>query len=200
MYNNIEVMGISTVREGECDKISVMGRATTNGPIVAEKLEVAGSMRCNAKVEARHVHCAGSLTLAGDIKAQSFIVNGKLYAMPTSNVYAQELEINGSGIIEGDAHAGCAVLRGYARMHNLYAEQVFLNQHKKWFNFTKKSKLGTIEAKQIVAAECVVDKIVGTNIEIGKNANIGYIECNGTLKIHPSASIGRIVGEYTTQF
>lgn len=196
MYNNIEVMGISMVKEGTYDKISIMGKATANGAIVAEKIEVAGTMRCNEPVEARHVHCAGSLTLAKSMKAQSFIVNGKVYAMPQATVKAQELEINGSGIIEGDAHVGCAILRGYARIGNLYAEQVFLNQNKKWFNFTKKSKLGTIEAKQVYAAECIVDKITGTHIEIGRNASIGYIECNGTLKIHPSASVGRVVGEY----
>ena len=107
---NIKLSGNGNISEGEYKEIKIMGNATSNGAIKAERIKVMGSAHFNSSIEVKECIVLGNAVIRGNIRAEKFKVNGDLTIVGDCEV--NELTVNGKTDIDGMIECNNVVLRG----------------------------------------------------------------------------------------
>lgn len=179
---DLEVDGAVTV-EGEtleCGRLEVDGAVKVTGSLTARTIEVDGAITARGDISADEIEVDGALKTDGQVSADKVHVDGRISA---SEVVGDEVII-----WNRQQNSGFTVTVGRSTV---------IRMGHTGCGGTTSSKLGLIEATTVALACVEADTVNGTDVTIGPGCVIGHLDCNGILRLDPSARVGEITGEYT---
>lgn len=196
--------------------MEINGAVRVNGIAQIEDLEVCGALNVDgATLECGHIECDGSVKVEGSITAKTMEVDGSLKAK--ENISADEIEVDGVLKAGGQVSADKIRVEGLISAGEIVGDEVIIWNKNRERGFTitvgkstvirmgnerfsmgsTSSRIGLIEATTIALAGVEADTVNGTDVTVGPGCVIDHLDCNGILRIDPSARIGNITGEYT---
>lgn len=179
---DLEVDGAVTV-EGEtleCGHLEVDGAVKVKGSVTARTIEVDGIVNAKGDISADEIEVDGALKADGQVSADKVHVEGCISAS----------EVVGDEVIIWDQQQGGGFTLNVGRA-------TVISIGHTGFNSKNTSKVGLIEATTVALACVEADTVNGTDVTIGPGCVIGHLDCNGILRLDPSARVGEITGEYT---
>ncbi len=167
--------------EIDTTKISVNGLVVFIENVSAEQIMVNGS--CNAQAK---INC-GSITVNGTLKTGE------------QGVECEDMEVNGLLNSEGALVSKEVSILGTAYAKSIIAQKVSLVGKEKLFNklFSKpieRSRFEVIKAENIDVDDVTVDMMIGENIMLGANCEIGVFECSGKAYVKKGTVIRNAKG------
>lgn len=197
-------------------EMEINGAVKVNGIAQMEDLEVAGALNVDGEtLECGRVECDGIIKTTGSITAKTMEVDGSLSAK--GDISADKIEVDGVLKAGGQISADKVHVEGRIVASEVVGDEVIIWNKRQDNGFTitvgkstvirmgntsfeggsTSSKLGLIEATTIGLAGVEADTVNGTDVTIGPGCIIDHLDCNGILRIDPSAQVGHITGEYT---
>lgn len=207
---NLTINGISTIKEGEYDRIRINGSGTIKGNVKFDDLVVNGITNCDGAIEGNFVEIDGSFKTTKDIKTKKMLINGTVKSTGTK-IYADEIEINGSLKGEGEVSADIVHVDGSIVVESLHGDKININyaDHMNWNNFgitffsrhiqDKLNNIKEIECSQLKAGLLTCDILSAHDITLNKHCKIGVINCDGVLRFDDTCTITTINGKCTIE-
>lgn len=204
-----KVEGIGSIYGGEFDRIEIEGVGTIKGDVKANTINIEGVGKCTGNVETVDFFIEGVLTLSNSIRAKRIRIEG-VVNQTNSNIESDTIYCDGVLNTDGEISADNIEVGGCIIAHELYGDRI-----KIIYDIRRHGKLklpnifGIVGIGNTKYDGCRVDIMEATHIElegvnsssvsgetviIGPNCNIKQVECNGTLMIHPSSRIEKIIG------
>lgn len=106
----IKIMGNGTIHSGEYTNINIMGNATTEGNVVADKIKVMGNATFQGDLEGGECKIYGNATVIGNLSVIRLKVDGDLTLEGDCKV--QELIVNGVTTIKGSVEGNNITSKG----------------------------------------------------------------------------------------
>jgi cytoskeletal protein CcmA (bactofilin family) len=203
-YGTVKIDGISTVN-GDliADKLDIDGIATINGGISGGTLDCDGTTTVKGNVDLQFLDCNGIVSIEGSLRATHALINGSV-SVKGPKVEADKIECNGYLSIDGELNAEVVEAEGFIKAREIVGERVIIRSStSRFLKFAQifKNDLGCfdfIEATEVDLRKVQAKVVHGHNVVIGPKCEIETIDCTGTLRIDPSASVGTVTGNYTS--
>ncbi len=174
--------------------------AKGDGKIEADEIRSDGVFNCAGPIEAGLMETGGTATVRSNVRAKKLVVDGMLTAK-AGKIEADEI-ICGGFITAGEVSADRIDADGVINAKEIVGDNIVIRSrmNKVVRFFAKKfSNVELIEATTVELHGVLAKSVSGRDIVIGKNCGIDAVDCSGTLRIDPSAQVGKITGEYTMQ-
>lgn len=202
--NSFHFEGVGSMNGGEYDKITIEGVGSCSESIKAKDIRIEGVFNCSGEVEAEYFSCEGVGNFKSNIHAQKITCEGVITLKQESKLEGEEIYCEGVIKSNGEISADYLKAEGCIEAKEIVGDEIMIDSYshiRGLFNFWKKrySKIGLIEATKINLSGVTADNVNGNDIVIGPYCKIGNIDCNGTLSIDKSSSIGNITGHYTSR-
>lgn len=199
----------------EARRMEVNGTVKVTGTVQAEDLEVDGAVTVEGEtLECGRLEVDGAVKVTGSLTARTIEVDGVITAK--GGISADEIQVDGALRTDGQVSADKVHVDGSISANEVVGDEVIIwnRQRDNGFEITVgrstilrightgrnskiTSKLGLIEATTVALAWVEADTVNGTDVTIGPGCVIDHLDCNGILRIDPSAKVGEVTGEYT---
>ncbi len=201
----------------DAGEMEICGAVLAAGDAGIETLEVDGALTVTGKLECSSVTCDGAIKVSEDMTAATIEVDGALNVK--GGVFADTIEVDGVLNAGGQVSADKVHVEGVIAAAEVVGDEVVIWQQGRAFTglgitITKGDKkisvgsdsgrreqrtstIGLIEATTIVLEMVNVQTVNGTDVTIGPGCVIENLDCNGVLRIDPSAQVHNITGDYT---
>lgn len=217
--DDIKISGMGDVPGGEYRTVSVSGMGKCTGALSAQNVTVNGTFKCLGSMDSRSTSVNGTLKCEGPLHAEHFSCNGMADLLADSvantltvggmvHVKAAKLEgaeITVTGILQADGQicADSVKVTGVVKAGEIVGDRISIRSHHvsllKMFlpSTASLSSAGLIEATTVDLEGVKAGAVNGRDVTIGPDCTIDSIDCTGTLRIHPSAAVGTVTGDYT---
>ncbi len=203
--NNGRVDGIGTIAGGVYGDLQIDGVCEVNGDLEVESLKIDGVCTCNGNVMAKTFHCNGVLTIKGNLRAGALSVDG-VVDVNGSKMEADRIDCDGFLRVHGEVSADVIEADGLISAEEIVGDRILIKSYRKRGLIFLLSKIGEKIAKNYSAIRMIegsfvdiqgvrADVVSGHTVLIGKNCEIGRVDADGELQIHPTAQVGEIVGQ-----
>lgn len=182
----------SCVDRLDAGELEVDGTAKVQGSAGVEKLEVDGIFTVEENLETTSVRCGGVINAGGKVTADTMEVDGTLKC---TDISASRVEMDGVIKVEGQVSADKVLVDGIINAGEVVGDEVVIESS----DNHPASQVGLVEATTITLQGVKADTVNGTYVTIGPACIIGALDCNGTLRIHPSARVATVTGDYTLE-
>lgn len=199
---DMRIDGIGKIPGGSFGRLVIDGVGECTGPLDADTLKIDGTFKCAGDVRVKELDCDGSARFDRDIHAGRLVVDGLLTMMNRSKLEADEVICDGSISMDGQICADILRADGLIRAREIVGDRIVIKSYITGLAklFTKgSSKIELIEATYVELSGVTAQTVNGSHIVVGPKCHIETLDCNGTLSIHPSATVQRITGVYTMQ-
>ena len=196
--------GILSIAGGTYEHLTIDGICNCSGNLSAQLLELAGILNCDKNLEVGKFDCDGVANVKGNMRADSIEVDGYInIGRKSTSAKLEANAIHCRGVITclggGEINADLIDAEGYINASEIVGEKVIIKSQTsilmKWLA-TRWSKVDTIEATTIELTDVTAKVVNGHDITIGENCIIDKLDCSGTLRIHPTATIKEITGDH----
>jgi cytoskeletal protein CcmA (bactofilin family) len=204
-----KIEGIGSILGGEFDRIVIEGVGTIKGDVKANTIDIQGVGKCTGNIETVDLFIEGVLTLTNSIRANRIRIEG-VVNQTTSNIEADDIYCDGVLNSNGEISADKIEVGGCIIAHELYGDRIKIIYDRRRHGKLKIPNIfGILGNGKAINDGCQVDIMEATHIElegvksnsvsgelviIGPDCNIKQVECNGTLMVHPSSRIEKIIG------
>ncbi|MBH1940269.1 hypothetical protein I5677_05080 [Mobilitalea sibirica] len=194
--------GIGKINGGEFRTLNVEGVGSCSSGVKAENIYIEGVFNCSGEIEVEHLHCEGVADFTANIRAKRINVQGVVSVRRDAKIEAEEIICEGVIKAGGEISADFINAEGFIQAKEIFGDRIRINSHyhgKRIVNFFKreKSDIKLIEATTIELSDVTVSTVNGRDITIGPYCKIDHLDCNGTLFIDRTATVGNITGNYT---
>lgn len=207
----------------ECEGRLDAGEMEINGAVKAaggagiENAEVSGALTVTGKLECTSVTCDGAIKVSEDMTAATIEVDGALNVK--GGVSADSIEVDGVLNAGGQVSADKVHVEGSISAAEVVGDEVTIGQQDRLFTGLgititvgdkkisvgsdsgrreqRTSTIGLIEATTINLEGVAAQTVNGTDVTIGPGCVIENLDCNGTLRVAPSAQVANITGNCT---
>jgi len=183
----------------DAGEMEVDGAAKLKSDAGIERLSVDGALTIEgALLESTQIECDGAITVEGQVAAERVEVDGVLRVK--GQLSADTVQV------DGVVHAG-EIVGDHVEIHSVSvggSVLSFLSDLSRHIPVQAgragaPSRAGLIEATTISLTGVSARVVNGTDITIGPCCVIDALDCNGTLRLDPTAVVKNITGEYTMQ-
>ncbi len=209
----------------ECGGRLDAGELEINGAVKAadgagiETADVSGALTVTGKLECSSVTCDGAIKVSEDMTAATIEVDGALNVK--GGVFADSITVDGVLNAGGQVSADHVRVEGSISAAEVVGDEVVIGQQGRLFTGLgititvggkkisvgsdsgrweqKTSAIGLIEATTIALEGVTAQTVNGTDVTIGPGCVIENLDCNGILRIDPSAQVKSITGDYTAE-
>ena len=180
-----EIKASGSFHAGGCVKageIHVSGSAHIGGAIEAGEIRISGAFHANDVISAKTVRVSGSMHAESGVEADNAIISGAAHIKGLLNAESIEINLNGASRISEIGCERIAVKKTGAPFFS------FFNIFK--MNIGSKSlTANSIEGTEVFLENTICPVVRAKNAVIGEGCEIGRIEYEDTLEIHPSAAV-----------
>lgn len=213
-FSSTHIEGVVTVN-GDIitNKMHVEGLSTMKGAVKAARLHVEGVTNIVDNIVSNDAKIEGVLNLSGNLKAGSLDIQG-LIRSRGDKIEAEKITCEGVLNFDGEISADVVSAEGIIRANEIYGDQISIESVSiEPYHWLKKglrsligledeekdsfSKIDLIEGTTVKLKNVRAKEVNGHDITIGDNCYVDRVDCNGTLCVSRSATIGGITGEYT---
>ncbi|MBC5738391.1 hypothetical protein [Lawsonibacter faecis] len=216
---DIRISGMGDLPGGEYRSVSVSGMGKCTGALSAQSVTVNGTFNCKGSLDSQTTAVNGTLKCAGPLRTERFSCNGMADLLGDTvantltvggmvHVKAAKLEgaeITCTGILQSDGQisADRVKVTGVVKAREIVGDHVSIRSHHvsllKMFlpSASSISSADLIEATTIDLEGVKAGVVNGHDITIGAACTVDCVDCTGTLRIHPSAAVGSVTGDYT---
>ncbi len=206
-----KIEGFGNIYGGEYDRIEIRGIGKIKGDIKADSIYIEGIGKCQGTIETEELICDGIAQLSKSVRAKHITIDG-LVQQAKAKMEADDIYCDGVLITNGEISADSTEVDGSISAPEIYGDKVKIIhkfRDKGNFNFSVPDLFGVFGGRTVEKNFSNVDIIEATSIElycvrsvsvsghqvvIGSGCDIKKVECDGTLRIHPDAKVGKIVG------
>lgn len=200
--NSVHISGSGRSESIEAREIRVSGSFHASGCVRAEELRVSGSAHIDGAIEAGEIQVSGSFHTNNVVTGKTVRVSGSMHAQ--SGIEADKVMISGGAKINGllNAEEIDINLGGSCTIGEIGGERIRVSKGSSSVNlsfnffglFSKKITRSMLETNSIEGTEVILENTIcpivrAKRIVIGEGCEIGRIEYEETLEIHPSAIV-----------
>ncbi|HWT73419.1 MAG TPA: hypothetical protein VN258_01655 [Mobilitalea sp.] len=193
--------GFGKITGGQYESIHLEGVSSCSENIKAENLHIEGVFTCSGEIQAGTMLCEGVCDFKSNIRVKKLVVEGVFNEKEGTKIEAEEIVCDGVIKTNGEIYADVLRADGCISAKEIYGDLIKISTHytvnifKKIFN-PMKSEIKLIEATTIELSGVTVDTVNGRDITIGPNCKVNNIDCNGTIFIDGSSTVGNITGDF----
>ncbi|MDR3270515.1 MAG: hypothetical protein LBT32_03230 [Peptococcaceae bacterium] len=202
-----KIDGVVTIKGGVYDDLDIDGVCTVEGDLETQQLKINGVCTCHGSIAATDFSCDGVLTVHGNVCVTAIDIDG-VVTINGGKLEADKIVCDGVLTTEGEISADVIKANGKISAREIVGDDVTIKSYwsngftKLLFKITEKtgfrfSQIDLIEATTVDLRGVRAKVVNGRNVTIGKNCEIGRVDCSGQLKIDASAIVREITGEYT---
>lgn len=196
---DMRIDGVGKFPGGSFGKLVVDGVGECQGDLEADTLKVDGVFKCRGGATVKELSCNGTARFDKDIHAGRLSVDGFLAMMNGSKLEADEVLCDGSLSMDGQICADMVRADGLIRAQEILGDRIIIKSYLTSLAklFTKGgSKIELIEATYVELSGVTAKTVNGSEVIIGPRCHIENVDCTGTLRIDPTATVDHITGEY----
>jgi len=212
-----EVNGALECGRLDAGEMEICGAVRAAAGAGIETVEVDGALTVTGKLECSSVTCDGAIKVSEDVTAATIEVDGALSAQ--GGVFADSINVDGVLKSGGQVSADQVHVEGFISAAEIVGDEVVIWQHSCSFTGMgitvtvggkkisiggdsgrreqQHSTIGLIEATTVALKGVKVQTVNGTDVTIGPGCVIENLDCNGILRLDPSAQVTNITGDYT---
>lgn len=213
-FDSVYIEGILTINgDIVTNKMNVEGVSTVKGKVKAAYLHVEGVTSINDDIVSNDVDVEGVMNLSGNLKAGSLDIQGMIRSRG-NKIEAEKITCEGVLNFDGEISADVVNVDGIIRANEICGDQISVESASiEPYHWLKKglrslvglederkdsfSKIDLIEGTTVKLRNVRAKEVNGHDITIGEKCFIDKVDCDGTLCVSRSATIGEITGEYT---
>jgi len=213
-FDSARIEGIVTINgDMITNKMNVEGVSTVKGSVKAAQLHVEGVTSINNDILSNRVKVEGMMNLSGNLKAIELDIQG-IIRSKGDKIEAEKITCEGMLNFEGEISADIVKAEGIIQANEICGDQICIESVSiEPYHWLKKglrsligledegrsnfSKIDLIEGTTVKLRNVRAKEVNGHEITIGENCTIDKVDCDGTLYVSQSATIGEITGEYT---
>ena len=198
---NIKIDGIGKIKEGSYDSVSIDGVGDAGGNIETKELYINGVFGCSHSIKANSIHCDGVANLSGRISAKQVHIDGVLNCSERALLEAEEFYCDGVVNTKCEVNAERIVVDGCINAKELFGNTIKISSVVKGMNllefipflYSKKaaSKVDVIEATKVSLRGVKAKRVCGHEVIIAEACEIDFVDCTGTLHIHPESRVNK---------
>lgn len=208
MKKTMKIDGFGNISGGEYGRLEIEGMAKIKGDIDVDFLSVNGVVTSNGSIKGQELLCDGVLNLQDSIKIKKIYIDGVINHS-IGNIESDFISCDGVLDSKGEISVDHLEVHGYISANEIVGDKVVIYyQPKKYegtvsnlvnvFTGKKVSKdyydVSLIEATRIEIHGLKVETINGEDITIGAGCEVKQVEASSSLKIHPLARVGKVIG------
>lgn len=213
-FHSVHVSGIVTI-QGDIltNQMHVEGISTIKGAVKAASLRVNGVTNISDDIVSQDVKVEAVMNLSGNLKADSLTIQG-LIRSKGDKVEAEMICCKGILNFEGEISADQIKAEGIIRADQICGDQISIESASMepyhWLKRGIRSLIGLeegerdpfsqidlIEGTTVTLKNVRAKEVNGHDITIGDNCMIDKVDCDGTLCVSRTATIGEITGKHT---
>jgi len=213
-FDSTKIAGIVTINgDITTNKMHVEGVSTIKGKVKAARLHVEGVTSISDDIISDDVDVEGLMNLSGNLKAGSLDIQG-IIRSKGDKIEAEKITCEGVLNFDGEISADIVNAEGIICANEICGDQISVESVSiEPYHWLKKgirslvgledegrdsfSKIDLIEGTTVKLRNVRAKEVNGNDITIGKNCTVDKVDCDGTLSVSRSATIGEITGEYT---
>ena len=197
--NSVHISGSGRSESIEAGVIKASGSFHASGRVMAGEIHVSGSAHIEGAIEAGDIRVSGSFHARDVITAKTVRVSGSMHA--ESGIEADSASISGAAHVKGLLNAETIEisLNGASKINEIGCEQICVRKSgSPSFNFfgifkmnvgSKSLNANSIEATEAYLENTVCPVVRAKKAVIGEGCEIGRIEYEESLEVHPSAVV-----------
>jgi len=204
-----KIEGFGSINGGEYDRVEIEGIGKIKGDIKAGSILIKGVNKCLGTIETDEFICEGIAQLSKSIRAKIVRIDG-IVKQGKAKMEADDIYCEGILLTNGEISADSIEVDGCISAPEIYGDRIkIVHCFRQKGNFNASNIFGVFGGRKIEKDYSMVDVMEATNIELygvransvsgnvvilGDGCDIKQVECDGTLKIHPGARIGKVIG------
>ena len=204
-----KIEGFGSISGGDYDRVEIEGIGKIRGDIKAGSIFIEGVSKCLGTIVTEEFTCSGIAQLSKSIRAKHVRIEG-IVKQTKAKMEADDIYCEGILLTNGEISADSIEVDGCISAPEVYGDRIKIVhcfREKGYFSIPNFS--GVFGGRRIEKDYSTVDVMEATNIELygvkadsvsgnivvlGPGCDIKHVECDGTLRIHPGAKVGKISG------
>lgn len=213
-FHSARISGIVTINgDIVANKMRVEGVSNVKGYVKAANLHVEGVTNISEEMVSNQIKVEGVANLSGNLKTTNLDIQG-IIRSKGDKIEAEKINCEGILTFDGEISADVIKAEGIIRANEIYGDQITVESVSiEPFHWLKKgiqnlmgfdadgkdnfSKIDLIEGTTVKLKNVRAKEVNGHNITIGSHCVIDKVDCDGTLCVSRSATIGEITGEHS---
>lgn len=202
----IEAMG--SINGGKYEDIAIDGLGKINGDIEVNRLSINGVCKCTGLLNSTEFICDGVFEGNRNIKSKNIRVDGVM-KLSAGNLEGDSFYCDGVLHTKGNVSFDMAEINGYISAKEITGDRIKINYHidknadisRNIFQFLKGKvnsnnycTIDLIEASTVVVKGVKAHTISGEDVVIDKDCEVNVVNAIKSLRIHPSAIVGKNLG------
>jgi cytoskeletal protein CcmA (bactofilin family) len=209
-HQDITIMGESHMSGGGYGFVKILGNASTQEDMEAERIKVVGSGEFRS-VKAGEIKVTGNARFMGALKVTSLEISGSVDTLST--VKAQSIKVYGSLTATEEVSAEKFHAKGLIKLTSLNADDILIEPAENCrvhevggekvqvkplgmfrlgffgFNHAKRLESDTIEADRIELSNTTARIVKGNQVIIGPGCNIEIVEYQDTIEVDGNSTV-----------